>query len=96
MRLSPFQGLGCDRGIHRVQHLVHQAVLQRHAHSNYLFKKNLPHLQTFRCRLPVTFLLMFPLIVVYYQIPVLSAHFADCCPNVYLRPIMLLGLVSIY
>lgn len=37
MCLSLFQGLGCDRGVHCVQHLVHQAVLQRHAHCNFLF-----------------------------------------------------------
>lgn len=31
------QGSGCDCGIHRVQHLVYQALLQRHAHSNRVF-----------------------------------------------------------
>lgn len=39
------QGPGCDCGIHRIQHLVYQALLQRHAHSNQVFVLNKP----FRC-----------------------------------------------
>lgn len=35
-RVSLLQGPGRDRGLHRLQHLVHQALLQRHAHSNPL------------------------------------------------------------